>query len=157
MKGRDIAVWGKGLKVGISPALQQMAMCGSDGENGHPGRASGPSFVLELGQGALDRGQPLLQMLARRAERVEGVEEGPHGEYDGRAEKDGREEAPHVPAVGGDDGFDATGKGGGTHALAFARDLGSGPSQKGKPHDCCGAPQSFLDPLAETRASGRHR
>ena len=41
MKGRDIAVLGKGLKVGISPALQQMAMCGSDGEDGHPGRLQG--------------------------------------------------------------------------------------------------------------------
>ena len=97
-------------------------------------------------------------MLARRAERVAGVEDGPHGEYDGRAEKDGREdEAPHLPAVGGDVGGDATGEGGGAHTLAFAGDLGSGPPQKGKPHDCDGTPQGFLDPLAETRASGRHR
>ena len=41
MKGRDISVLGKGLKVGISPALQQMAMCGSDSKDGQPGRLQG--------------------------------------------------------------------------------------------------------------------
>ena len=63
MTGRDIAVLGKGLKVGIAPAIKQMAMCGSGWRGRAPRSSSGPPFVLELGHRALERAEPGLKWI----------------------------------------------------------------------------------------------
>ena len=158
MKGRDISVLGKGLKVGLSPALQQMAMCGSDGENGHPGRLQG----LRSSWSSARVRSIVVSRCSRCSRAARSVSRASRTDHTANTMDAPRKMAgrtrPHTSRR-----WAAT-----TASTLRVKEVvlilllllatwGQVRRKKESPMIAQGAPQGFLDPLAETRASGRHR